>query len=858
MAREKIIEIKTGEAIKSVQDLKNNISAYKEKLKDLEIGTNEYQNTLKSLQENQAALRNAMHGTAASFTEVMNAATATNVVFDDNNKLVKAGTLSYNELVRELDILKQQWRATTNEAERLDLGRRINEVNNRLKDMDASVGVFGRNVGNYIGAVDHLTAGLASMGKGASGIVAPLKGVTAGFKTMSATPAVAILGLLANILSKVMDALKDTEEGTNGLTQALAPFQAIGDAIVKILQAAADVLVGVVGWVGKLTQAIIGNNEAAGKRLAIAKAQAELDKRERETLIQNAEAERDIAELRAKSTDRETYTARERLGFLEQAGKKEAEIAQRAMQDAKLHYQIVKARNSLAKSSKRDLEAEAQAYAALVNAETAYFKKIREINSGITSARNEEAKSARDAAKAVKDAAMAKINSEKEYLSALLSVTKDGSESQRKIQDAIALRDKQKSDADAQQKITDAKALQKALRLNEITYQVAIRKNQEEHNKKVLAAEVLALKNRAESAQKGSVEYATAMYEAARLERDKIFQELGESDAAYKARQLAAGRAALEAQQALNDAILKETTDGLQAQMAGMVQGSVEQLEIALQIEREKLAGMYQGIDETQEQFAARQIAARQAVGKAEDALMEGQLNHDRTILEQRMATLQEGSVEYLSLALELKQLELDKLHQLEGESNEAFRLRELQAEKEAADARRAIWEASINIMQQAAGGITSILGTIADAMESNTNMTKAEAEKAKNLRIAGATIDMFQGAVTAYSSAQQLGPIAGPIIGALNAAAVVATGIANINKIKAQQVSTTSSATQSPAIVQAPAVTPEVNQVRSITGASEEERLNQMASNKRVYILSSDLEADREATRVQVEQTTF
>ena len=159
------------------------------------------------------------------------------------------------------------------------------------------------------------------------------------------------------------------------------------------------------------------------------------------------------------------------------------------------------------------------------------------------------------------------------------------------------------------------------------------------------------------------------------------------------------------------------------------------------------------------------------------------------------------------------------------------------------------------------ASGVTSILGSIADAMEENTEMTKEEAQKAKNLRIAGATIDMLSGAVTAYAGAQSLGVPMGPIVGAINAAAVIATGIANIAKIKSQQISTDSSSSQSatvPAQVTAPTIEPQVQNVRNVTSASEEDRLNAMAGDRQVYILSSDLEADRNAQRVQVQETTF
>ena len=165
-----------------------------------------------------------------------------------------------------------------------------------------------------------------------------------------------------------------------------------------------------------------------------------------------------------------------------------------------------------------------------------------------------------------------------------------------------------------------------------------------------------------------------------------------------------------------------------------------------------------------------------------------------------------------------------------------------------------------IEAAKQIVNSTSSIFSAMADIYESNGEQDAKAQKKAKNLRIAGATIDMFQGAVTAYATAQSLGPIAGPIVGAINAAAVIATGMANIAKIKATDVSGSgdSSAGATGATVEAPSVEPIVNQVRTVTSASEEDRLNTMAKDQRVYILSSDIEADREQKRVQVAEATF
>lgn len=799
MVKEVILKVGTGEAVKNVGELRENIKQLKAVLNDQDIsnpeGMKKYNELLGELKINQNALKDAMYATTASWDDITNAATGANIAFDNNNKLVNMQGVSYNALVHEMADLKQAWRATTDEMERAALGERINSVNDQLKSMDASVGNYQRNVGNYIGAMDHLTASFGSMGKGAQSVIAPIKGVTTGLKTLSATPAIAILGLLANVLQKVIEGLKSSEENTNAMTQAMAPFAAIGDTVTKVLQGLGGVLAKVVKGFGKLTSAIFGTNEATKERLSLAKEEAALQEQERNNIVANAEAEREVARLRAEAADKTKHSASERIALLEQAGEQERLIAERSVQAAKMQYEIIKSRNALTQSNAEDLKKEAEAYAAVVNAETSYYKKIREINAGITEARNAEAKAASDAAKAAKDAAAAKIAAEKEYIA------------------------------------------------------------------KALADEVQAATNRAEAYRHGSVEYLAAMRDVAALEYDQMKRQMDETDAEWQARRLAAARKLAEAQQSTTDALIEEGRLALENEMNALATGSLDQLSKAVELAKYNLDNIHQAIDESDDAFLARRLDAQQAYRDALQAQNEAELEEGRQQYEQRLATLEENSLAYLDAEVALKKYELDTLHQLEGESEEAFRTRQLQAEKEYYDAKKAQAQSWMQTFSGMASGVSSILGSIADAMEDNTEMTEEEAKKAKNLRVASATIDMLQGAVTAYSSAQSLGVPMGPIIGAINAAAVIATGIANIAKIKATQVSANSSSSQTPTVpaqVNAPTVSPQVQQVRTLTSASEEDRLNRMADDHRVYILSSDLEAERDQHRVQVEETTF
>ena len=152
------------------------------------------------------------------------------------------------------------------------------------------------------------------------------------------------------------------------------------------------------------------------------------------------------------------------------------------------------------------------------------------------------------------------------------------------------------------------------------------------------------------------------------------------------------------------------------------------------------------------------------------------------------------------------------------------------------------------------ASGVSGLTSSLADILEN-------EGKEAKNLRIAAATIDMISGAVTAFSTAQQLGPIAGPIVGAINAAAVVASGLANIAKIRSTNVSKNSTpSTNAPETptVSAPVLETAVPTTTVVNGASTEAALNRASEPQKVYILQSDIEAAGDTSRVQVAESSF
>lgn len=183
---------------------------------------------------------------------------------------------------------------------------------------------------------------------------------------------------------------------------------------------------------------------------------------------------------------------------------------------------------------------------------------------------------------------------------------------------------------------------------------------------------------------------------------------------------------------------------------------------------------------------------------------------------------------------------------------------------KEDAASAKASMEKRIALTRTSADSIAGLLGAIADAYEATSDGDQKAAKKAKALRITEAVINTISGALAAYTSAQSLGFPMGPIIGAINAAAVTATGVANIAKIKSTPVGSGGSSggseagVSSAALVAAPSTPVTLPEVRNITTASEEDRLDRMASDQKVYILNSDLEANTDYHKAQVAEATF
>lgn len=130
----KIITVDTGDSNTTLKEYRQQIDNIKESMSSLDSTTEEYQEQAQELKDAQDKLNN---------------------VLKEGSNVAAHAEGSYNQLEATMAELKAQWKATGDEAERADLGKKILDINNQLKDLDASTGDFSRNIGDYAGAFEE-------------------------------------------------------------------------------------------------------------------------------------------------------------------------------------------------------------------------------------------------------------------------------------------------------------------------------------------------------------------------------------------------------------------------------------------------------------------------------------------------------------------------------------------------------------------------------------------------------------------------------------------------------------------------------------------------------------------------------
>lgn len=229
-----------GQEFNSMKDAKDKMDSLKAGMMSLDETSEEYASTLKELQTLQDKY---------------------NKVISDAKGANDAAAGSYNALSKQMSDLKKAWKATADEAERNSIGQQILEINDKLKEFDASIGNYQRNVGNYASA---FTEGLAEMADGFDTIVPGVKQTQEGFsklgvamKTFSANPVGAFITVLVTAFIALKKAVSDNEKAMDAIKKAMKSFEPVLNMVSNAIAWLGEKIAVVVDWlVNKLAGAL--------------------------------------------------------------------------------------------------------------------------------------------------------------------------------------------------------------------------------------------------------------------------------------------------------------------------------------------------------------------------------------------------------------------------------------------------------------------------------------------------------------------------------------------------------------------------------------------------------------------------
>ena len=210
MADQVDVKIVTVDAVDNLAQLKKAIKDAKDNLETLDMGSAKYREQLAQVIEGQNLLRAAMNGTSATAEHLKDA--------------IDKDGVSYNSLVNKMANLKREFRATTDEAKRANLGAQIREINTELKKLDAMKGDFQRNVGDYL--AKDLKDVVKDLPSGLKAIRGPLDDVSKSLGLMGKQPILGILGLLAPLINEIVSGIKESDDalaGVNKMMNAMKP-----------------------------------------------------------------------------------------------------------------------------------------------------------------------------------------------------------------------------------------------------------------------------------------------------------------------------------------------------------------------------------------------------------------------------------------------------------------------------------------------------------------------------------------------------------------------------------------------------------------------------------------------------------
>lgn len=600
-----------------------------------------------------------------------------------------------SNLTAEYDNLSK---AERDSAKGKELQDKINAVTKELKGAEEATGRFNRNVGNYENAIksvfgnNQLVAGIQAVRNG-------VIGVSKAFDLLKSHPVIAVISVITALFLKLANSAKNNEEQYVKLQQVLAPLKMAMDGITRVVESIVDVFLSaaqaVTGLVGAFLDFIgVGDsiNQNSKDYIELEKQKLDLANKERSDLVENAKLSMEASDLRAKSAQKDKYSAEERIQFLNEAIDKEKAMADNELEQAKQRLEIAKKEAERTKNSKEVNDELAQAEANLYNVQKEYNTKTRELYSQ-------------------RSEAQTKLNQEEEQRLQLVQERSD-----KELAAMRALRDSENA------LIADSVEKQRAAINSSYDDQIAdLRKRMETEEN---------LTDQARAAMSATIENLEKKRtaELAELNEESIREKL-EQEAAYIEQRLQLATEGTIQEYSLKAEQLKKEKE--------------------IELSNTKLTAEQKQLIEDSYQKKLDEMTSEYERKKQEKAMEALELE-----LSNRLAAAKIAGEDELQVELENAKKRLDSLQQLEGESDAEFKARQLEAQQEYLDAKEELAQREIEIEQAKFEAASQITGALSGLFEQLGEDNKAFMILSKTLALAEVAINTGKAISSAVAEA--------------------------------------------------------------------------------------------------------
>lgn len=263
----------------------------------------------------------------------------------------KVGT-SMKEMSAQLAAMKSSYQSLTEEQRQQPFGQTllhdIEALDKAMKEADATIGNFQRNVGDYENSVRKALdpKKYEAFKTGLEGVGFSTDSLTKKFKALAGNPWMIVIGILVKALVTLRDKLKESSTATASLNKAAGALKPVMEALGKVVDFVANLfshaldwaiqgVIASIGWLGKAIHNIgkVFGKDWGGQLIEVAD-QMKKNVKATEELTEKTEDAGEAATVTAKAykdmTDELTKARNamnEMIPTVEELEKKDAELA---------------------------------------------------------------------------------------------------------------------------------------------------------------------------------------------------------------------------------------------------------------------------------------------------------------------------------------------------------------------------------------------------------------------------------------------------------------------------------------------------------------------------------------------------